>query len=436
MKPRVIVIGAGPAGMLAAGRAAEEGANVLLLEKNSQPGRKILVTGKGRCNLTNACDADEYIANMVGNGSFLFSAFHAFPSSEVIRFFNDLGLPTKVERGSRVFPVRDRAMDVVDTLQRYLKGDRVEIRYHTAADGIHVENGRATAVTATTGERFHGNSLILATGGASYPGTGSTGDGYRIAEALGHTIVPLKPALIPLEVVEPWIGQLQGLSLRNVRATAWTEARSGEKKLGEEFGEMLFTHYGVSGPIIFTLSRPVAAALAKIEREGGERKRGGRSQSAGVWLSINLKPALSEEQLDSRLQRDLTRFSRKQFRNSLDELLPKKMIPVFVDLSGIPPEKPVHQITRGERQRLLELLTDFRVTVTGTRPLREAIVTAGGVSVKEIDPRTMESRMVPGLFFAGEVIDVDGNTGGFNLQTAFCTGYLAGKHAARAASHQ
>ncbi len=434
MKPRVIVIGAGPAGMLAAGRAAEEGANVLLLEKNSRPGRKILVTGKGRCNLTNACDADEYIANMAGNGSFLFSAFHAFPSSEVIRFFNDLGLPTKVERGNRVFPVSDRAMDVVDTLQRYLRGNGVEIRYNTAVDGILVENGRAAAVTATTGERFHGDSIVLTTGGASYPGTGSTGDGYRMAQALGHTVIPPKPSLIPLEVEEPWVSQLQGLSLRNVRATAWTEARSGEKKLGEEFGEMLFTHYGVSGPIILTLSRPIGAAL---EKKGKDQNRAqSRSQPGKVSLSINLKPALSEEQLNLRLQRDLQKFSRKQFCNSLDELLPQKMIPVFVDLSGIPPEKPAHQITRGERQRLLELLVDFRVTVTGTRPLREAIVTAGGVSVKEIDPRTMESRLVPGLFFAGEMIDVDGNTGGFNLQTAFCTGNLAGKHAARFPAHQ
>ncbi|MGE5576703.1 MAG: NAD(P)/FAD-dependent oxidoreductase [Syntrophothermus sp.] len=431
MRSRVIVIGAGPAGILAAGSAAEEGAHVLLLEKNSRPARKILVTGKGRCNLTNACDVEEYIANMVGNGSFLFSAFHAFPSGEVIRFFDRLGLPTKVERGDRIFPVSDRAMDVVDALQRYLKEAGVETRYNTAVERIIVENERAARVTTRTGESFNGDAIILATGGASYPGTGSTGDGYRIAEALGHTIIPPRPALIPLEVEEHWVSRLQGLSLRNVRAVA----RVGGKKLGEEFGEMLFTHYGVSGPIILTLSRPVAAALERRDqdrrREQGKKEQ---SQPVKVSLSINLKPALSEEQFDSRLQRDLLKYSRKQFCNSLDDLLPQKMIPVFVDLSGIPPEKPVHQITREERRRLLELLVDFRLTITRTRPLREAIVTAGGVSVKEINPRTLESKLIPGLFFAGEVIDVDGNTGGFNLQTAFCTGRLAGKHAARLGS--
>lgn len=408
---KVIVIGAGAAGLLAAGQAAANGAEVTVLEKNDRPGRKLLITGKGRCNITNTDDIKQFIKNIPGNGQFLYGAFNRFSNRDLISFLNENGLATKEERGGRVFPVSDRAQDVVETLVNFCVSKGVEFRYTAGAAGILADNQQVTSVKLKDGSLLGCDSVILAAGGASYPGTGSTGDGYRIAEALGHTIVPLKPSLIPLETEEKWVKELQGLALKNVEAAVFYEG----EKTAAEFGEMLFTHFGVSGPVILTLSRTAAGLLEK----------GGR-----VQLRINLKPALSPDQLDSRIQRDFSGLSRKQFKNSLGELLPKSLIPVIMKLSGIPEEKPVNQITREERLGLAGLLQSLTLNVKGLRPLAEAIVTAGGISVKEINPKTMESKIVKGLFPAGEVVDVDGYTGGYNLQAAFSMGCLAGINAA------
>jgi len=404
----VIVIGAGAAGLMAAGQAAAGGADVTLLEKNDRPGRKLLITGKGRCNITNATDTQGLIKNIPGNGRFLYSAFDMFDNHDLVRFFNRLGVETKVERGDRVFPVSDKAADVVDALARFCREQGVKIIYGQPVARITQQDGKVTGVVTRSDDAYQAEAVILATGGASYPGTGSTGDGYAMARELGHTIVAVKPALVPLETAEAWVKELQGLTLKNVRATAW----AGGKALAEEFGEMIFTHFGISGPIILTISRKIAQAMEK-----------GRE----IKVGINLKPAITQEQLDQRMQRDFTAFQKKQFKNSLGELLPKSLIPVIIRLSGISGDKPVHQVTKEERLQLVNLLQNLEVTITGTRPLKEAIVTAGGVSVKEIDPRSMESKLVGGLFFAGEIVDVDGYTGGFNLQIAFSTGYLAGK---------
>lgn len=415
MGNKVVVIGGGAAGMMAAGRAAELGAEVIVMEKMKHPGKKLLITGKGRCNITNYGDREHFINNMPGNGSFLYSAFSVFSNWDLISFLHDRGVETKVERGDRVFPVSDDAADVTKVLQSYVEKNGGKFLPNTAVANILYDNGRVTGVKTITNRVYMADKVILATGGASYPGTGSTGDGYTIAEKLGHRIEPLRPALVPLETKETWVKELQGLALKNVSANAYC----GEEFLDEDFGEMLFTHFGISGPIVLTLSGKIASVLAK-----GVTKE--------VQIRINLKPALSEEQLDARIQRDFTEFSRKQFKNALDKLLPSKLIPVFIRLSGIAGEKAVHQITREERRRIAELLTDLRVTITKTRPLEEAIVTAGGVSVREINPKTMESKLVQGLYFAGEVIDIDGYTGGFNLQAAFSTGYVAGSYAAQA----
>lgn len=416
MANKVIVIGGGAAGMMAAGRAAELGADVLVLEKMPQPGRKLRITGKGRCNITAYGDRDNFINNMPGNGAFLYSAFSAFSNYDLISFLHDRGVETKVERGDRVFPVSDDAEEVLKVLQTYVQSNGARFIPNSPAAGIIQEDGRVSGVKTCSGVVHTADCVIVATGGASYPGTGSTGDGYTMAQQLGHAIEPLRPALVPLEAKEDWVKELQGLTLKNVSATAYC----GDRLLDKDFGEMLFTHFGVSGPIVLSLSGKIAAALAK-------------PGSGEVHISINLKPALSEEQLDARLQRDFAAVSRKQFKNSLDKLLPNKLIPVFVRLSAIAGEKAVHQITREERRRLVELLTDLSITITKTRPLAEAIVTAGGVRVREINPKTMESKLVQGLYFAGEVIDIDGYTGGFNLQAAFSTGYVAGTSAAQQA---
>ncbi|MBU7005289.1 NAD(P)/FAD-dependent oxidoreductase [Phosphitispora fastidiosa] len=408
---KVIVIGAGAAGLMAAGQAAANGAEVTVLEKNDRPGRKLLITGKGRCNITNTDEIRELIKNIPGNGQFLYSAFSKFGNWDLISFLNENGLPTKEERGGRVFPVSDKAQDVVETLVNYCVSKGVEFRYNAGVTGILAENQQVTAVKLKNGSLLSCDAVILAAGGASYPGTGSTGDGYRMAAALGHTIVPLKPSLIPLETEEEWVKELQGLALKNVEATVVYEGG----KAAAEFGEMLFTHFGVSGPVILTLSRIAAGLLEK----------GGRAA-----LTINLKPALSPEQLDSRIQRDFSGLLRKQYKNSLGELLPKSLIPVIIKLSGISGEKPVHQITREERLGLVRLLQGLTLNIRGLRPLAEAIVTAGGISVKEINPKTMESKLIKGLFPAGEVVDVDGYTGGYNLQAAFSMGFLAGINAA------
>lgn len=399
----VIVIGGGPAGMMAAGTAGRRGRPVLLVEKNKRLGRKLLITGKGRCNLTNMTDLEGLIANIPGNGKFLYSAFHRFSNQDVIAFFQEWGLPTKVERGGRVFPASDRASDVLAALEKFLTHSRVQIKTGTVA-AVLVEEGRVCGVKLDHGETLAANSVIIATGGCSYPLTGSTGDGYRLAAALGHTITPLKPALVPLEAATPWVREVQGLSLKNVAIKVLSKEG---KTIYTDFGEMLFTHFGVSGPIVLSASTHLEPATH-------------------YRLVIDLKPALTPEQLDLRLQRDFAKYARKHFRNALGDLLPRALVPVIVALVGIPPDKPVNQITRAERERLGVLLKGLEVEITGLRPLTEAIVTAGGVTVKEINPATMESKLVKGLYFAGEVIDVNAYTGGFNLQIAFSTGYLAG----------
>lgn len=406
MSKRVIVIGGGPAGIMAAGKAAESGAQVLLLEKNDRLGKKILISGKGRCNITNSTDIDGLIENTPGNGSFLYSAFYTFSNTDLIEFLKGYGLETKVERGGRIFPVSDRAKDVVDTLAKYLERSKVKIWLKSPVQAIRAENGRVKSVVLKDGKELDCDAVVLATGGASYPGTGSTGDGYRMAEALGHTVIPLKPSLVPLVSGEEWIKELQGLSLKNISITLLNKKG---KKIYNDFGEMLFTHFGVSGPVILSASRHILDYNYK-----------------DVKLVIDLKPALDEEKLDDRIQRDFEKFSRKQFKNALDELLPQKMIPVIVKLSKIESDKFVNQITRDERRNLVKLLKNLELNIIGSRPITEAIVTAGGVSTDEINPSTMESKKIKGFFMAGELVDLDAYTGGFNLTIAFSTGYLAG----------
>ena len=408
---QVIVVGGGASGMMAAGRAAECGADVLLLEKTPRLGNKLRLTGKGRCNLTNEAELPEFIAHFGETGHFLYGAFSRFFVQDLVSFFNERGVPTVVERGRRVFPVSNDARQVVAALEGYLVVNGVEIQRKWPVGHLLIERGQIFGVQVR-GHAVRSASVILATGGASYPRTGSSGDGYRLAAEVGHHVVPIRPALVPLVTKEQWVCALQGLSLRNVRVTLLLDG----EQIGQEFGEILFTHFGVSGPIILTLSKKAVDALAK-----------GR-----VSLSINLKPALTAEELDRRLQQELEVHGRRQLRNLLAELLPGKMIDVFITLLGIPADKLAHRVTAAERKHIMALLQDLRVTITGSRSLDEAIVTAGGVDTAEINPRTMESKLIKGLFFCGEVIDVDADTGGYNLQAAFSTGYLAGESAARA----
>ncbi len=410
---QVVVIGAGAAGLLAAISSAKRGAEVTLLEKMPQIGRKLMITGKGRCNITNACAMQEMIAMLPGNGKFLFGAFHKFTNRDIITLLEENGLSVKVERGGRVFPQSDKALDVVKTFEKILKKEKIKLHLHTRVTQLHCKEGKLTEVECADGSIYSADAVILTTGGASYPGTGSTGDGYTLAQRLGHTIVPLRPALVPLESDDERIRSLQGLSLKNIRGTLW----EGEKNLGEEFGEMLFTHFGVSGPIILTLSRQAATRWQK-------------SPQTLLDLSIDLKPALSTEQLDQRIQRDFQKYSRKQLKKGLQDLLPKSMISVVIDRACLQEDRVVNQITRLERKRLVQTLKRFMVPLTGTRPLSEAIVTAGGINTKEINPSTFASKLVSNLYFAGEVMDVDGYTGGYNLQAAWSTGYVAGYNAA------
>ena len=409
---RVIVIGGGAAGLMAAGQAAQMGAETLLLEKMDRPGRKLRIAGKGRCNLTNVAPVSEFIAHFGPNGRFLRQAFHQFFNSDLVAFFEELGVRTVTERGGRVFPASDQAQDVVDALVRWVGERGVTLRARSPVERLLVEDERVTGVQVSRGSVYRADAVIVATGGASYPATGSTGDGYRLAASVGHTIVPVHPALVPLETAGDIAPRLQGLSLRNVTVRVWV---NGEKQT-EAFGEMLFTHFGLSGPIILSLSRRVVDAL-----------RSGQS----VILSIDLKPALDEGKLDARLLRDLDAHGKRHFRTLLKGLLPSKLIPVCLDLTGIPANKVAHQITSEERQRLRTWLKDFRLEVTGHRPFTEAIITAGGVDTREVDPRTLASRLVEGLYFAGEVLDVDADTGGYNLQAAFSTGWVAGRSAAQ-----
>jgi predicted Rossmann fold flavoprotein len=424
---KVIVVGAGAAGLMAAGQAAELGAETLLLEKMIHPGRKLRIAGKGRCNLTNVAPLPDFIGHFGRNGRFLKFAFSQFFTSELVALLGDLGVATVTERGGRVFPVSGEAQDVVDALVRWTRRQRVTLLARSPVERLVVESGRAVGVVmagasvagapGSKGQVHRGDAVIVATGGASYPATGSTGDGYRLAEAVGHTIVPVRPALVPLETAGDTARKLQGLSLRNVGV----RVRVDGKKQAEAFGEMLFTHFGVSGPIILSLSGQAVDAL-----------RLGRK----VALSIDLKPALDDGSLDARLLRDVSGHGKQKLRTLLAGLLPRKLIEVCAELTGIPPDKPAHQLTADERKRLRIWLKDFRLEVTGHRPFAEAIITAGGVDTREVDPRTMVSRRVEGLYFAGEILDLNADTGGYNLQAAFSTGWVAGRSAARQGQHE
>ena len=403
---KVLIVGGGAAGLMAGIAAAQNDSQVIIFEKMRIPGKKMLITGKGRCNITNVCELQEFIKNIPGNGKFLNSALRAFNNEDVVNFFNSHGLATKVERGGRVFPVSDKAKDVVDTMTKVFYSLQGKIISDCKVLELIIQDNKAIGIKTVNGQ-FFGDKIIVAAGGASYPGTGSDGSGAKLCAKAGHTIVPLKPSLVPLESDYPYVEELQGLSLRNVNVTLLADG----KKLAEEFGEMLFTHYGVSGPVILSMSNLAAKALDKKQQ---------------VELSIDLKPALNIEKLDARVQRDFSQYSKKQLSNGLKDLLPQSMISVVCDMAFLAEEKFINQISKEERKRLVATLKNFVVPITGTRPLAEAIVTAGGVSVKEINPKTMESKLINGLYFAGEVIDIDGYTGGFNLQAAFSTGYAAG----------
>lgn len=402
--------------MMSAVCAAREGALVTLLEKNEKTGKKIYITGKGRCNLTNSCDQEVFFDNIVSNGKFLYSAFHRMDSQGVREFFESAGLRLKEERGNRIFPLSDHSSDVISALNRQMEKERVKVCLHTQAAEILTGSHPAPAVRGVKlagGRELLADAVIVATGGKSYESTGSTGDGYRFAAHAGHRVKELKPALVPFVTKESWPKALQGLSLKNVSVTLKKE----KKKIYEGFGEMLFTHFGVSGPLILSASSYYVKKYNDMP----------------VRLCIDLKPALSDEQLDRRLLREFDRSRNRQFKNALDSLLPAKLIPVLVALSGIPPEKKAGELTREERNSLASCLKNLTMTVTGTRGFQEAIVTQGGVDVKEVNPSTMESKLVKGLYFAGEVLDLDALTGGFNLQIAWSTGYLAGLSAAKAA---
>ncbi len=406
----VIVCGAGAAGLMAAGTAAGYADKVILIEKNDAVGRKLRITGKGRCNITNARDTEDMIDMYPVNGKFLYSALYTFPNDSVIALLESLGVPTKVERGGRVFPVSDDARDVVAAMRRYALKSNVSL-VKARVRSLIIEDGGIKGVNTSAG-RFRGEKVIICTGGASYPQTGSDGYGYKLAVSAGHTIVDPSPSLVPLTVSEKWCRELSGLSLKNVAVTA---EDSAGKKLYSGFGEMLFTHFGVSGPLILSMS-------AHIKKSIGD----------GCVIAIDLKPALASEQLDARLIRELGEKKKKHLVNSLDGLLPKALIPVIIDIAGIDPHKPVCELSKSERQLIGGILKRLELHVTGFRPIEEAIVTSGGVKTNEIDPSTMESKLVKGLYFAGEIIDVDGYTGGYNLQAAWSTGYLAGISAAAA----
>lgn len=401
---KVIIIGAGASGLMAAGYASMYGADVLAFEKMSRVGRKLMITGKGRCNLANACDINTFMQNVPVNNKFLYSAINNFPPYDIIEFFEDNGLKTKIERGNRVFPVSDKALDVVDTMKNFAESYGASIIYKEVED-VLLENGKIKAVKAG-GKVYNCDSVIIATGGKSYPRTGTTGDGYKFARKLGHTIVKPKPSLIPLESPDNDCKLLQGLSLKNVSLKIKT---ASGKTVYEDFGEMLFTHFGISGPMVFSASCNM------------------RDYSLGYSAHIDFKPALSNEQLDLRIQRDLKENINKQAANSLNKLLPKKLIPVILKRWGIDAEKKCNSVTKEERKKLLDILKDFKVEISGPRPISEAIITSGGVKVSEINPKTMESKLVKNLYFSGEVIDVDAYTGGFNLIIAWATGRLAGE---------
>ncbi len=402
----VLVIGGGPAGMMAAIAASRPGYAVTLLEKNPILGKKLLITGKGRCNVTNDCDVETLVAHVPQGGRFLYGAFSRFASRDTVEFFESLGVPLKTERGNRVFPVSDSAAQVRDAMAERVRQAGVAVRKGVAKE-LLAENGAVSGVLLESGERIPADRVIVAAGGVSYPGTGSTGDGYRLAKQAGHTVVPPSPSLVPLVCREKWSAELMGLSLRNTAVTV-TDLKK-KKTLYSDFGELLFTHFGLSGPVILSAS----AHLRDMEPD---RYR----------ITLDLKPALTAEQLDARILRDFSLNLNRDFQNSLGKLLPAKLIPVAVRLSGIEPERKVHSVTKEQRRAFVSLLKGLSLTVAGYRPVEEAIITRGGVSLKEVDPSSMQSKLLPGLFFAGEVLDADAYTGGFNLQIAFSTGRLAG----------
>ena len=405
MSKKVVVIGGGAAGCMAAYMAAKNGHSVTLYEKNEKIGKKIFITGKGRCNVTNACDITDFFENIPTNSKFLYSAVYSFTNQDVMEFFVEAGCPLKVERGDRVFPVSDHSSDVISALKRKMTEVSVEVKLNTEVKELCIENAGVSGVVLSDGKKISADAVVVATGGFSYQTTGSTGDGYKWAEKSEHKIVEPIPALVPLETKEDWTKSLQGLSLKNVSLSF----RNGKKVIYEGFGEMMFTHFGITGPLVLSASSYLKSA-------------------SGVQAYLDLKPALSLEQLDKRLLREFDENKNKQFKNSIGSLFPTKLVPVMLSLSGIHPDKKVNEISREERRSFAELIKELPMTVTGTRDFKEAIITRGGVSVKDINPSTMESKKIQNLYFAGEVLDVDGLTGGFNLQIAWSTGALAGNN--------
>ena len=411
---KVIVIGGGPAGMMAAISSAQDGNEVILLEKMQSLGRKLLITGKGRCNVTSSLDMDEFIKNTPENGMFLYSCYKQFTNQDIINFLKEEGLEVKEERGNRIFPVTDKSLDVLKCFSKKIKELGIKVKCNTQVEEILVENSQIIGVIAE-GTKIKADKIILATGGKSYPLTGSTGDGYELVKKLGHTITKIQPSLVPLESYNrDMCKELQGLSLRNIKIQL--EDIEAKKNIYEDFGEMMFTHFGVSGPTILSSSAHLVR-YKKIEEKLKNRK---------IILKIDLKPALTEEKLDERVLRDFRKENNKQFKNSLNKLLPQKLIQPIIKESSINPNKKVNEITKEERRRLVKLLKEFIIEIKGFRPIEEAIITSGGINIKEINPKTMESKKIKGLYFAGEIIDVDAYTGGFNLQIAYSTGYVAG----------
>lgn len=414
---KVVVIGGGPAGMMAAISASTNGNEVILLEKNKSLGKKLLITGKGRCNITSSLTLEEFIKNTPGNGMFLYSCFNRFTNQDIIDFLKKQGLSVKEERGNRIFPVTDKAQDVLDCFENKLKELNVKIFYESQVTEILTDEEDEVGGVRTKNRTIKADKVILATGGKSYPLTGSTGDGYELAQKLGHTITPIKPSLVPLETYEQNLFiSLQGLSLKNVKIKMIDITKN--KEIYEDFGEMLFTHFGVSGPIILSGS----AHLVRYKNIDDLLK------NKQIKLKIDLKPALTEEQLNNRILRDFEEFKNRNFKNSLDKLLPQKIIPVIIERSKINPEKQVNSITKQERLGLIQTLKEFELTIKNFRKIEDAIITCGGINIKEVNPKTMESKKVKGLYFAGEILDVDSYTGGFNLQIAYSTGYVAGRN--------
>ena len=407
---RVVVIGGGAAGLMVAVIAGREGAKVTLLEKMNYVGKKMGITGKGRCNITNACDMSDFIKNTPGNGKFLYGAYERFTNEELLQLLHDAGLETKVERGGRVFPASDSALDVRNTFMKLMKHYGVDVHLEEPVKKLLVDDGVVTGVV-TDKETYHADAVVIATGGKSYPATGSTGDGYILAAQVGHKITDIRPSLVPIVTEESWVKDLMGLSLRNVELSVVAK----NKVQAKMFGEMMFTHFGITGPIVLSLSHTVGKLMRK-------------KNIGTIGLDINLKPALSSETLDKRLQKDFDLYSKKQLINGMKDLLPSRLIPLIIELAGIDPQKPINQISKEERQQIGYMLQHMPLTVKGLRPVEEAIVTAGGISLKEFNPKTMESKLVKGLYGAGEVLDIDAFTGGYNLQAAFSTGYVAAMH--------